>query len=143
MMFPSRSYHWVSMPHQWYSGDISRCHRINEQPYDQFPVVHRDLFTPHPVLNPNKTVHQSKINALLRSRYPSGEELVLMVRIFASQAKGRGSIPWWRRLFLPSPLVRSLPSLALSLVRSLPSCQLSLMRSLPSWALLSLREGHS
>ena len=74
----------------------------------------------------------------------------LMVRIFAFQATGRGSIPRWRRLFLPSPLVRSLPlwallslmrslpSLALSLVRSLPSWELSLMRSLPSWALLSL-----
>ncbi len=38
-------------------------------------MVHRDLFTPHPVLNPNKTVHRSKINAHLRSRYPWGEEL--------------------------------------------------------------------
>lgn len=74
----------------------------------------------------------------------------VMVRIFAFQATGRGSIPRWCRLLLPSPLVRSLPlwallslmrslpSLALSLVRSLPSWELSLMRSLPSWALLSL-----
>ena len=71
-MSPKRSYHWVSMPHQRFSGNISRC---IEELRVQFPVVHRDLFTPHPVPNPNKTVHQSKINAHLRSRYPSGEKL--------------------------------------------------------------------
>ena len=119
------------MPHQWFSGDISRCHRMRSPGFNSRWCI--ATFLP---LNLCQTQIKQYINQKSTPTYGPDIRRVksfqsaigLMIRIFAFQAKGRGSIPWWRRLFLPSPLVRSLPSWAL----------LSLMRSLPSLALLSL-----